>query len=103
MSSGPSSQHRHEEEKCCNGIVTASSNDKNGLNKIPLSLHDWPDKEESPRSFYSLENPISGLTGSRGVLDRGMKPNLSGPDNELASTVTMRGTVVGVSMAENAV
>ena len=100
LSDGPSVQHKPGEEPCGNGNIIANGNDKNGLNKIPMSEQVRPVTEGSSRGFHSVENPISAFANSRGALNRQINPCA---ESELASIITMNGTIVGVNMAENAV
>ncbi|GFS27431.1 thyrotropin-releasing hormone receptor-like [Elysia marginata] len=104
MSSVPVFQDRRGD-----GLYSNSSNtntcgsDKNGLNKIPMCVQNSSIREGPSKSFYSIANPISSLTGSKGALYRDQKPHAAGSEKELSSTITMKGTIVGVNMAENAV
>ncbi|GFO43453.1 thyrotropin-releasing hormone receptor [Plakobranchus ocellatus] len=93
----------NEEMKCCKDYK------KNGLNNISLSDREVPNKQRPVgRSIHNVDGPATDYLSSRA----GTTPTFGGnnasmmasSDGELvSSTVTMKGTFVGVNMADNAV
>ncbi|RUS72732.1 hypothetical protein EGW08_019499 [Elysia chlorotica] len=96
-------QDRLVEKPHANGNIIGNNIEKNGLVKLHLSEKLQPGSERPSKGFHSVENPISAFENYRSPLHNQLNSNLPCSDNDLASTITMNGTVVGIDMAENAV